>query len=367
MFYIQGKKMQKNAEKMASFTMVKGMIFFSCVLSANHSLSHTTPTDFADLSLSELFNESFEETREYFTDQSKWEFSYEFKLKELEGYRNGTNDIRNSDLLSDDLSQPGLFTILPTKIDQQVHLFKFKYFMGAGNSIDLTVPYLYQGTDHISSVEDYEFFRIETNGLGDISLSNSRTLFNIGESSIKVSLGLSFPTGSIDEKGDTPREAGDQQLPYTMQLGSGTIDIPIQTTYQSNNNWGISLNAKVRTGTNDRNYRLGNLYSASAFYQSGLKHNLFKLFGAMTYQHLGTIKGRDDDITVSAANPFPAPITNPDFYGGKKGIITIGAKTKSLDHGIRIALEAGIPVYQDLNGPQPKEKSQLSFKISKEI
>ena len=51
-------------------------------------------------------------------------------------------------------------------------------------------------------------------------------------SSILVNLGFSLPTGSIDEKGRTPKDANvDTQLPYTMQLGSGTYDIKPSIVY----------------------------------------------------------------------------------------------------------------------------------------
>ena len=42
----------------------------------------------------------------------------------------------------------------------------------------------------------------------------------------KVGAGVSLPTGSIDEEGDTPRAPGDQQLPYTMQLGFRNLGLP---------------------------------------------------------------------------------------------------------------------------------------------
>ena len=341
-----------------------------CVFFSSVSIAHNTPTDFADLSLNELFEEPVEESQDFFKEEinDKWFFSYEYKFKELEGYRIGTRDVSNASILANDLSQIGRFPILPTKITQQAHLFKFRYLVNSNNSVNITLPYLHQSTEHISTVEDYDFFTIDTNGIGDISVSNQRKIWSLGASSLFVSFGLSIPTGSIDEVGDTPRGAGNQQLPYTMQLGSGTLDFPFKATYNWNSSIGVGVSTKLRTGKNDRGYRLGNHYTASVFYRSKLQNSFIHPFAILSYQYLDSIKGRDDEIIIeSAENPFPAPITNPDLYGGETARVSIGLKSNKFLDGLRMNVEIGIPVYQDLNGPQPKEKNQVSFVISKEL
>ena len=56
----------------------------------------------------------------------------------------------------------------------------------------------------------------------------------LANSSLRVVAGSAF-LGSIDEEGDTPRAAGDQQLPYTMQIGSGTWDLPAALVFEKSN------------------------------------------------------------------------------------------------------------------------------------
>ena len=66
-----------------------------------------------------------------------------------------------------------------------------------------------------------------------------------------------MPTGSIDEEGDTPRAPGSQQLPYTMQLGSGTWDFPLFLSfrkYEARWDWGMDASYTLRTCSNDRDY-----------------------------------------------------------------------------------------------------------------
>ncbi len=78
---------------------------------------------------------------------------------------------------------------------------------------------------------------------------------------------MSFPTGSIDKKDDTPM-GSNQQLPYPMQLGSGTFDLLPGITYLGQHNdisWGAQVSGVIRLGENDRDYRLGNRFDATAW------------------------------------------------------------------------------------------------------
>ena len=73
-----------------------------------------------------------------------------------------------------------------------------------------------QSTDHISIIPGYDGFNISSEGVGDIALVVDSTVSQSLNSIWKIGAGLSMPTGSIDEEGDTPRAPGNQQLPYTM-------------------------------------------------------------------------------------------------------------------------------------------------------
>jgi len=87
---------------------------------------------------------------------------------------------------------------------------------------------------------------IKTSGMGDVSVIGSYHLETSSGGRLQLSLGLSFPTGSIDEEGDTPRAPGNQQLPYSIQLGSGTYDIPASILYSGREigiGWGTEVAA----------------------------------------------------------------------------------------------------------------------------
>ena len=86
-------------------------------------------------------------------------------------------------------------------------------------TVRVQIPFVMQSTDHISIVPGYDAFNISSEGIGDVTVVADTTLSQSLNSLWKAGAGVSIPTGSIDEEGDTPRAPGKQQLPYTMQLG----------------------------------------------------------------------------------------------------------------------------------------------------
>ena len=222
--------------------------------------------------------------------------------------------------------------------------------------LNLALPHIKQATDHISIVPGYDEFLIKSSGIGDITLSAKNRIVASPFHQWWFSFGINLPTGSIDEVGDTPRAPGDQQLPYTMQLGSGTYDIPLELQYQYLGDLDLSLRfaATVRTGSNDRDYRLGNRYSVSGKYGHAVNDDV-SLFVATEFSYSQRIHGADQSLLVPQAIPYPASITNPNLYGGRKLLARVGTRWQ-LAEGYLLTLEFAKPLYQNLNGPQPKER-----------
>ena len=52
------------------------------------------------------------------------------------------------------------------------------------------------------------------------------------------------------------------------------------------------------------------------------------------------------------------PLWNPDNYGGRKLLATVGLQWQPAPLNI-IDINFGVPVYQNLNGPQLKEKYRV--------
>ena len=64
-------------------------------------------------------------------------------------------------------------------------------------------------------------FTTSTQGPGDLKLSGLYNIMRQNRQSFHLNAGISFPTGSINERDDTPA-GSNVRLPYPMQLGSGT-------------------------------------------------------------------------------------------------------------------------------------------------
>lgn len=340
------------------------VILFSLIVSTTFKniTFASTPSEMADFSLQDLLNLSVEDSKEE-QHNTPWEFNFTYKQLRFDGYKSGTNDISIDDVLF----SPGEertdenFPVVPTEITQEVFVFGINYALNNQSSINMNLPYIKQGTDHVSSVSGYENFLLVSDGIGDIAINYSRVLKRWNKQQLTWSIGLSLPTGSIDEEGDTPREPGNQQLPYTMQLGSGTWDIPLGIGYQKNTPtwvWNANLLAKIRTGKNDRDYRLGNRLTFSLSSKWRNQHNV-KPLAKLQYNNWGDIRGQDDEITVpNPTFPYPAAITNPRYYGGEKINGAIGLEFPLANQ--IVTMEIGKPLYQDLNGIQYDEEMYFS-------
>ena len=349
---------------------------WACVLFLPFSASiwaQNVPSDLLDLSLEELFAANITDTKgDTSGTKSKWSLRYKFQRADFEGFNKGTDRLSDNEVLF----SPGLeprtddnFPVVPTTITQEVHALIVGYQLSEQLNINLAVPYVKQTTNHISIVPSYADFTIRSSGIGDVSVIGSYQFETSGEGKLQLSLGLSFPTGSIDKEGDTPRAPGNQQLPYTMQLGSGTYDIPASIHYSGTGNgfgWGTELAAKIRLGENDRDYSLGNRFSASTWLRFN-KLEWLKPSIKLIYEYSKSIDGKDIDLLVPGAFPYPASVTNPKMYGGKQARVVLGFKIPVFAKGNYVELEIGKPFYESLNGPQTREDIRYGFKFNLKI
>lgn len=340
------------------------IIVASCTgLFANLS-SASTPSELADLSLQELMNLTIGEPRDKQQFSNRWKLGVFYTQLRLDGYMSGDSDVRSNDVLfeSGGIRSERNFPIVPTKITQEIFMARVEYAIDGRSRVNFSVPYIKQSTDHISSVANYDEFMISTKGIGDVTANYYRELMSWEQQRLTWSVGVSIPTGSIDEQGDTPRAPGNQLLPYTMQLSSGTWDFPVGLRYQSDEStwaWGGNLLAKIRLGENDRNYRLGNRFTAS-MWAKGRTQYWLKPLVRLSYIAWGKIHGQDDEITVpNPSFPYPAAITNPNYFGGEKVKLSLGVELPIGAHSV--TAELGVPLYQNLNGIQNDEKMSFSF------
>jgi hypothetical protein len=351
------------------------------------AFGQTPPVDLANLSLGDLLNAKI--IRSYadhaafktggqdsplgYLDSSRFHFSSNYINVKFDGYMDGTKDLSTDDVLWSNTSGEARtdknFPIVPTVIHQEAIQFKGAYDLSERFILSLSIPYIRQETEHISIVPNFDDFTIVSEGLGDIEIAVSWIHQLSHSNNLLINLGLSLPTGSIDETGDTPGPGPDNQLPYTMQLGSGTYDIkPSIHYFGSAGNWtyGADLNLTLRTGKNDRDYRLGNVYQSSIWTRYALTDWLepsIRINGVVWDE----ISGKDPALPYDSVNDlYPAAVVKPDNFGGTKLLALVGLRLNDPRGRLEntfLEFEAGTPFYQKLNGPQPSEDWRFSASL----
>jgi hypothetical protein len=165
-----------------------------------------------------------------------------------------------------------------------------------------------------------------------------------------------LPSGNIDKHGDTP--LGNVVLPYPMQIGSGSCDLTSGLTYngmRENWSWGGQVGGTFRLEKNDENYSLGDRFQSSIWVARRWNKNLSTSL-RVNGQAWDNIDGADSRI--GRFNPMGVPLVStaqPELRGGSRIDILLGAnfifqEGVLKDH--RLAIEAGLPVQQNLDGPQ---------------
>ena len=266
--------------------------------------------------------------------------SYRYMRMEMEENRDGTNTLEDSQVFTD-----FGFPVAPTRMSMEMHMFGAMYAPNDKLTFMAMLPLVDLEMEHLVVPMGVRF-TTKTNGLGDIKLSGLYSIYQHEGHKIHINAGISLPTGSIDERGDTPA-LRNGILPYPMQLGSGTYDLLPGITYsgQSTNwSWGGQLMGTIRLSDNDEDYSLGDKVELTGWV-SRKWNDSFSTSFRLAGQSWGNIDGAD-----SRLNAMIVPTADPNRRGGDRVDALVGINFKQA--GFRIAIEAGAPVYQDLDGPQ---------------
>lgn len=304
------------------------------------------------------------------------EFRFKFTpmFMKMDGLRDGTDTIDAGSLLG--MPGMGKFMAVQTEMDMQMlnlalgYSFTDDFFAGLmmmyrDNDMDMR----FNGP--MRTMTGQPGFTMKSSGIADTMimgkyrLYTNDPLFPTRQSSLFF--GLSLPTGSVDEKNRkhplTMRQT--EQLPYGMQLGSGTVDPTLGLLYQASRSpwwWGVNAMYTARLYDNDRDYRLGDEFRLDLYAMFQFRHDaLFQLQLNAAYQ--GKIDGEMDEAVTGASgravkgnpnSPYMTPLWDPDNYGGRRIMATLGFQWQPLPLHI-IDFTVGLPLFQDLNGPQLEE------------
>lgn len=343
------------------------LLLGACVPAAR---SQTPPGDLTELSLEQILSLHIvkrpapTDTGDVITrDQTvRWTIGYRYIHAFFSGHRRGTDSLSNGEVLG---APPDgvVFPILPTNIRQEAHTLELGLRATDRLSVTVLAPYIFQSTEHISLIGGFSNFTIDSDGIGDVSVTPTWCAWERGPHALYLNGGMSFPFGSINETGDTPGPGAVNSLPYTMQIGSGTFDLLPGVTYQGSRDrlrWSVQALATIRLGRNYRGYSLGNRYALAGQCSYEVKPWFEPILGAR-FQNWQRIDGSDPNLP--AGPPYPATVADPSRYGGEKINLSVGTRFKIIGGslaGSMIEIQGALPVYQRLNGPQPEEQWQLN-------
>ena len=185
---------------------------------------------------------------------------------------------------------------------------------------------------------------------------------NKNQHSFHGNLTFSIPTGSISIKDKTlVSSPNEMQLPYPMQIGSGTFDTNVGFTYlglKETFSWGSQLKTIFRFGKNTDDYAFGNKYNLNNWF--ALKATDWLSFSARLE---GVIV---DGIKGENSNLMPIMVTTSDTSNSGGTYINSGLgcnlyAPKGTLKDLRLGFEFSSPVYQKLKGMQLKLKKTITI------
>ena len=297
--------------------------------------------------------------------------SYRYMNMQMDGMRSGTERVNSQDVFAAN------YAVAPENMTMEMHMLGMMYaptdkltLMAMANYIDTTMNHRVDPAVAGMINGGDSGFTTESSGFGDIKLSALYRFYLEGNSKAHFGIGFSLPTGSIDEKDETPAMGGrqGQQLPAPMQLGSGTIDLlPSLTFVQQFENWswGTQVSAVIRLeDENENNYRLGHKFELINWIGYNLSDWL-GLNGGLSYAYTGELKADQKDVGTSGPMGRRSVTTAfSENYGGERIDVIFGInllKPTGFLKGHRLSLDLHVPLWQDLSGYQLETDSVLTL------
>ncbi len=280
-------------------------------------------------------------------------FSYRYMTMDMRQLRQGTDDASNTDAHAS-------YMVAPQDMVMNMHMLGVMY--APSNQITLMVMANYVENDMNLQMRNANRFSTSSNGLGDISLNALYRLFNKNRKTMHAQIGMSIPTGSIEEKGILPMSMGNAvQLPYPMQTGTGSFGANLGLTYLGQCDafsWGHQITGKININDNDQDYKFGNRYKWNNWIAAKAGDNL-----SVSVRLEGVIISKIDGNSA-LLNPMMVTTADTENSGGT--FVNAGFGLNYIINngglkGLRFAGEIATPLYQDLKGIQLKQNYNLTF------
>lgn len=198
-------------------------------------------------------------------------------------------------------------------------------------------------------------------GFSDTLVSGSYRLADTGTLKAHATLGLWVPTGRVDLKNHDGTF-----VHYGMQPVSGTWDLePSATVSGQAGDIGWGLQASYRWRLEDENasgFAFGDRFGLRGWMSYRASRDV-SLTGRLSFKTEGDITGH-----YNGPHHHSAPADRQANYGGDRVWADLGINY-ALPFGgpdrVQVGLEAGVPLYQDLNGIQAPDQWRLALAATK--
>lgn len=303
--------------------------------------------------------------------KGEWMLSYRFMTMDMEDNLRGSNNLSPEEIVSSTPNRfanppmmPPRLRVVPTQMTTEMHMLGLMYAPSDQVTLMAMLNYIDKDMQHITfqgpmGTQRLGNFTTHTSGIGDTKVAALVGLYDSPQHKLHLNIGMSLPTGSIDETGEilTPMNTRPSpRLPYPMQLGSGTYDFEPRLTYrgyQQQWGWGAQFKALLRLGENDEGYSLGNQTRLTAWGSYRFTDTISASL-RLSYQDSDRIDGIDPNIVA------PVQTADPDNQGGERVDLGVGVNYLH-PNGHRLALEYETVLDQDLNGVQLEMQSMLNL------
>ncbi len=295
--------------------------------------------------------------------KNEFMFSYRLSKMKMGGMLQGQNKISIGSLMSAPngaSDSSGRYMNSPTSMNMNMHMFGGMYAPTDNLTFMLMTGYLEKEmTSERMRMSGGTRFNVNSNGIGDTRLSALIRLSKNESSKSHIGVGVSFPTGGIDKRDNTPMSSS-ARLGYGMQNGTGTFD-PYFLINNVNNFEKVKIGEqfifkKPVSGDNSNGYHYGTSIDTTIWSSYRWLDNVSTSI-KFKYKYLGQIYGSDDEM-----NKRMNPSMDSKNIGHQKinlgfGINYINNNEFLKNH--RLGLEIILPIYQKVRGIQMSETYKI--------
>ena len=290
-------------------------------------------------------------------------FSYRFANMRMNKVFNGTKSISTNAIMTAPNGASGgegNYMNAPVSMKMDMHMLGAMFAPTDYLTIMLMTNYSQKEmTQQRVAMSGGGSFDVNSSGFGDVRLSGLIKLINNDKIKSHIGIGLSMPSGSINQRDNTPA-SNNTRLGYAMQNGSGTYD-PFFSLTNLNNFGNFKFGQQIffklpASGKNSNNYKYGKTFDSSLWTSYSWVNSISTSL-RLNYNFMSEISGSDDEM-----NKRMSPAMDSNNQGHQK--LNVGVGLNFINHKVllnnhRLALESIFPLYQKYQGLQMSE----NFKI----